>query len=267
MLSKIIKFDFKNRFVKILMMYVFALAVSVGALFTDFIIDSEIFNNKISAFLEVISASLIIAFMCILFKSVFMQVEGFGKRFFKDQGYLTNTLPVKTSTHMLGRLINDILSVATMYIAYTFCFCVLSEDFSIYGNLYDSLVELFELKGNEASAFECVLLVLLNMILFLLLPVLAIWHFNFAYTLGHCGGKNKKLKSIIWYGMLYMVYEIAAVIVITFLAALDVLNVNNDVTVGEINGILAVAILLVASGIAVSFLGTIKTFDSRFNIE
>ena len=64
----------------------------------------------------------------------------FRTRFYKDQAYLTHTLPVKTSTILVARMVCDIVLVIGISISWVISLCIAFGDAGFYKDLVDFIL-------------------------------------------------------------------------------------------------------------------------------
>ncbi len=196
MFSKLIKNEFVNRWKSILSIYAGLLAASV-----IMFIFTSINNSTNSSFVTMLYALYSVLYFIGLFLCAasifFMPLDDFRKRFFKDQGYLTHTLPVKTTSLLMSRMVCDLSMMIGMAIVFPFSICVAAGDFNFFSSVGKFFKVIFHAIGLDAS-------VGISVILFFLLIFASylfnLWCFNCAYTLGHClFEKGKRLMSVVFF--------------------------------------------------------------------
>ena len=119
MLGKLIKNEFVQRGKQTFAILVGILLYSVVILILHTLKDNDIINNNYyNAFVGMAS----VVYVFIIFASaigiILLMFLDFGKRLFKDQGYLTHTLPVKTTDIMTSRIVFDTVAILAMAIVY-----------------------------------------------------------------------------------------------------------------------------------------------------
>ena len=131
MFGKLIKNEFVNRFKSIIALFAGLLIGSVVVFLLTFITD-----RVESGFLNVLHGVTVFVFIAGFFvcgASVFiLPLDDFRKRFFKDQGYLTHTLPVKTSHLLLARTFCDVTIVIGMALVFPLSICIASGEPSFF---------------------------------------------------------------------------------------------------------------------------------------
>jgi hypothetical protein len=116
MLKKLIKYEFKSVSRKLipLILGTLALAILTSILFTvNFRMlgsDSEsVASSVFSMVLITLMIFSILAIVASIFVTWFILMQRYYKNFFGDEGYLTFTLPVKTSDHLTAKLISGVV--------------------------------------------------------------------------------------------------------------------------------------------------------------
>lgn len=201
MLGKLIKNEFVQRGKTIGLIFI-AILVSSGAVALLWAIHesmsdpSDYFNFVVGLVTALFVLGMVVAGAGILV----ITINDFGKRLFKDQGYLTHTLPVKTSQIMLARMVFDVVVVIGTCIVYPLAICVAVRDFGFFGQIEELLSELLEMFSyNTVQASVVVLDIILVLIGMLISALASIWMFNASYAIGHSFGSNKKLMSVLAY--------------------------------------------------------------------
>ena len=269
MFSKLVKNEFVNRWKSILSVYAGLMIASLLML-----IMTKVRTGVSSDFFDLLFG-LYAAFYALLLiasaASVFlMPLVDFRNRFFKDQGYLTHTLPVKTSSLLLSRMVCDLSMLVGMAIVYPFSICLAAGDFDFFSAVGDVLGRVFEAIGFDASVG---LTVFLSLLLFLASYLYSLWMFNCAYTIGHCMfQKGKRIMSVIIY---FAIAIVSSIISSAFSRAMDgadltgTLNSHShySAAVSTLNTILLVWIIfmVVVTGILVAVTNLI--FHKHLNLE
>lgn len=78
-------------------------------------------TTAFAVFVKLVDVMFALAMFAVIVMVVLLPCLDFRNRFFKDQGYLTHTLPVKTSTLIGARLICDLVMIAWMVAVYGAC--------------------------------------------------------------------------------------------------------------------------------------------------
>lgn len=203
MLVKLLKNDYYNRGKTL---FFFCLALIVDALVMKAVVSVNPDMDKlgplgIALTLVMILGVLIIyvSFPALLFGSV----SDFGKRYFKDQGYFTHTLPVKTSVLLMARMVADIINTIIITVTYLLIIEIMSDDYDIARKLIESLKWIPAYR--EVSSAEENLALLLRCLVFFIGILFVLWQYNAAYSLGHSYNSGKRIKSVGFFILIYIV--------------------------------------------------------------
>lgn len=208
MLKKLINLELKFRGKTTLIMYALLLFSTPVMIFVNNL-DVKINaypGSNIDNFFSIIACMYIVIVAASLFYLVYFTISDFNNRYFKDQSYLTHTLPVKSGTMLNARLLLDSVLVLITWLISLFCLDTLSgENGKYFLEFFDNLIY----WGNDPFIYElmdwfdkffCILLYP-ALILFLL------WHFYAAYAMGHMFSNSKKA----WSALIYVVIMIVVV--------------------------------------------------------
>ena len=205
MFGKLIKNEFVNRWKSIMAMYVGLLLGSI-AVYIIGVLNKNIQSN----FLDVLYGVSVFVFIMGFFisgASVFLlPLDDFRKRFFKEQGYLTHTLPVKTSHLLLARTFCDITMVIGMAIVFPLSVCIASGE----PNFFKAFISFFErILSYIGINVSFTLTIILLVVTYLSSYLFMVWCFNYSYTVGHCMFKHaKRLMSVIFFIFLTIVSNV-----------------------------------------------------------
>ncbi len=270
MLGKLIKYDFINR-VRIILLVLLALLgdsiilAIIGKVSNTSIFDISILEIFVGLTAIVLGLALVFGIPIIMILSF----KDFGNRYFKNEGYLTQTLPVKPSTQLLARLINDVFIAAVSCVAYVLYVCIMALDFSVIGEIYDVFEEICTEGIGIASAGEIAVCVILFGITIFVSVILIQWHFNAAYTLGHSGTKYKsrKVMSIVWYILLYMVYELVGSFIIFITDKAKLIDADGETTMAKMIIVLAIVLVFQLISLVVCYFISSRQMTKKLNLE
>ena len=226
MLVKLLKNDYYNRGKTLLFL---CASIIVDAFLLHFIYESELCNERYGAVGIVFTLVMALGFI-ILYISfpalLFYSVSDFGKRYFKDQGYFTHTLPVKTSVLLMARMVADVINTIIITITYLIVGSVMADDYSVIKNIISNMGKLY--SDREVTAGEEMLAFFLRTLVFLLGVLFVLWQYNAAYSAGHMYNNGKKIKSFAFFFAFY-VAEVFLLALITEPVGDIFINGNMDV--------------------------------------
>lgn len=263
MLRKKLKYDLESIFKVIIVFYGLALFFGLMTrLFSEFD-DSFILSliGNVCMFLFVIML-LGIAFVNVL--RVWMR---FRSDFYGDESYLTHTLPVKTETLFLSKVLTVIItlfvSIVTIIILLLVTFYT-KDSIDMINQMLMPLV-----KGNKTT----IVTILIELVAVLFLEIFGIAMVGYTgIILGHRKG-NSPISSSVRYGFVtYLMVQVSAILGI-FMAGLvnkDVMNLfsTNEITsVNEIYLINGVALIIYSVIIAIIYIVDIKLLSKGVNVE
>lgn len=268
MLGKCIKNEFVNR-------SAFAGMISAGVmLFACLVLGLDKLYNVVggtafAVFVKLVDVLFAFAMFAVVILVILLPCMDFRNRFFKDQGYLTHTLPVKKSTLIIARLICDLVMVAWLVAIYGLAICVATGNFQIFHDFVGFVQDLFSMFGTTLDrgiiVFDGVLLILTMWfgVLF------TIWTINAAYSFGHAFTKGKRVWSVVFYALLEVLYGALVVILGEILAKADI-----EAYMAQISSsakqylvVLSSATIMEVIGIAVLAVATTLTCKHKLNLE
>lgn len=208
MLKKLLRYEFKSvsRILVPAILGTIALALLTSILLTinyrslsssktESIIDGEMHvsysfsfsDSIISIILTTLMVFTVIAIIASIFVIGFILLQRYYKNFFGDEGYLTFTLPVKTSQHLTAKLISGVVWMVLGGLAVLISVLLLvifgtaesgqiinTEIFTVISDLFKALIEQVGTGNAIAYIFELLILILVECTAQMLLFYLAI---------------------------------------------------------------------------------------------
>lgn len=268
MLGKLIKNDYTNRLKMIFAIYVAVILDSIGITLLQGIMEHISMPRTIESFMALTIGLLAVAFFGAIPLIIFLSFSDFGKRFFKDQGYLTHTLPVKTSSLMFARMIGDAIMLVGMVLVYAIGGCIIAKDFSIFGVLFEMFADFLTEDIGIGTKAEIALAVILFIAMAFLYVILFQWHYNAAYALGHMHAENKRIMSIVYYVLLYFVFETVAAIILAVIGVFGYNANGGDLdSLSIVNMTFGIVVIMEVIAIAATFFITTKVCQKKLNLE
>ena len=196
MLGKLMKYEFKYYFKLLTPIYIFTLFSGLLIKLCSMIMD------KVSELRIPLSMVIFISVLAIIFLPFYafaVSIKRFYTTVVKDEGYLTNTLPVKKSSIVLSKLFTStIASLLACVVSILSVLIVASTESNVFKPLIDGFVEFYKYDA----------------LLVILIPIYGLVGYIFVvlviYASIALGQKhNNKLRSSIIYGIiLYFVNQI-----------------------------------------------------------
>ena len=139
MLSKLLKYDFKNLYKTLLPIYLITFVISILTVILNNLSDT---SNLFSTLNALMMLSYVVILMVLVVGTFFLNVRDFYLDFATERGYLINTLPVKKSSIITSKFITGlttmISSLAVVFIS--FIILIISFIININSLLFNSIL-------------------------------------------------------------------------------------------------------------------------------
>ncbi len=209
MLGKCIKNEFVNRWKQVAALLggilIFSVVVLDMGILNDKVIKND--NDTYNAIVMITEVIYVCALIAAIVGMMLLPFLDFSKRFFKDQGYLTNTLPVKTSTLVVGRMVCDVCMVVLAALVYPLAGCIATGDFGFFLEIGDKITYWLNIAGSNVDAALVWAVIVAAFIAVFLGILFSLWQLNTAYAFGHIFNKGKRLLSVAAYIVLWIIFE------------------------------------------------------------
>ena len=262
MLLKVLKYDLKFTYKNLIIFYTlslfFALLGRICGLFD---------TSGIMLILSKINNGVAISMLVSVLINNLMRVWArLVLNFYKDESYLTHTLPVKKSTLYLSKVLCGLITMltSTIVIAASLLICYYSKEniellkssLNLVATLYDTSI--------TSLLIQVFTLIFLEFTFILLTGYIGI-------ILGHKSNNNKMLKSCLYGFLTYMASSIIILLVI-YISGLfnsDIMNVftSTNFTLTTFKSILLIAMITYTVLIIVEYIVGLKTVESGVNID
>ena len=201
MLGKLLKYEIKATYkIFLILSGIMILLAGINRLFMEMGFFQRAGLNVLSGAVSILYVLMIFAISIVIFVLV---IQRYYKNLFKDEGYLSLTLPVKASTHILAKCIIvfmwNVVSCLSIIISLFIIF--LNEDvIEMIKQLFIELREPNEYFGNYAGLliFEVVFLLMLSSIVATLL-------IYFSISVGQLFNKNRVGMAFVTYFIAYII--------------------------------------------------------------
>lgn len=198
MLGKLLKYDLKWVYKLIGIFYILAFIFSViGRVF------GEIENSLICEIVSQIAFGTAISMMVSgLINCLMRSWVRFTRNIYKDESYLTHTLPIEKKKIFASKVITGIIAVFTSMITIIICLfiCYYSE-----ANM-EVLKGILELAATTYNTTVLNLLLLVSIVIFLEIVYVLLTGYV-GIILGHKSNKNKMARSIVIGFVLYFIFQ------------------------------------------------------------
>ena len=245
MLGKLLKYDLKWIYKVVVVFYVLAFIFSIIGRGL-----SEIENSVVFSVTAQIAFGFAISMMVSSLINCLMRLWArFIKNIYKDESYLTHTIPVQKKTIYASKVISALICIFTTTIVAIICLfiCYYSE-----ANI-EALKVVLELAASTYNTTVINLLLLVAVVLFLEIIFIVLIGYV-GIILGHKSNKNKMLKSIVIGFVLYLIFQMLTlgVIAVFGLFNSEVMNLINTTDIINIDAIKSV--MYVGIGIYVVYI-------------
>ncbi len=257
MLGKILKYDLKWIYKLVMIFYCLALVFSV---FTRifFSIEASVLFNVVA---KICSGCAIAMMVSCLINTLMRSWVRFIRNIYKDEAYLTHTLPVEKKTVYLSKVLSAVICSFTTMMVIILCLficyyseknmTILKESLEVAANTYNTTI--------LSLIFTITFVLFLEIIFILLLGYVGI-------IIGHRSNKNKMAKSLIWgFGLYILTSGLTILFIFIFgLFNSDVMNLINTTDLINIDTIKMVMYL----GTAIYFIyNIIYYFVGKYQLE
>lgn len=250
MFLKVFKYDFLSVIKKYVPMVIIVAVLSILTRLLNLLPTDKVGGRII---ISGINGIFIISLLVLSIYSLVIVVLRYVRSLFRDQGYLTHTLPVNKHQLLLSQLlVAAIMTILTICLIF---FCVFIAYFT--PNWIEVINEVLQYFGNlqlDAESVGTIILTLFTGATMALQSVLVLY---FGIALGHAHCKNKTLLSVVYcIGLSYGINIASSIINLPLTSAID-----------SINGIISVYLV---ESIAISIVGyflTIFMMQKHLNLE
>lgn len=262
MLGKLLKFEFKASYKQLIPIAgVYLIATAIMRLMQE--IPENGGKGIVMLLFGLFSIIFVLLSIAVSFYPIYSAVTRFKQNLLGKEGYLMNTLPVKTRTHIVTKII-----VAFVITLTTFAVSILSTSIMYIGNeTSDDLKEMFSsiidpiikgLKENPVFVIEVFLAIVIGMIMVILM-------FYSAMALGQLSNSHKGIKAVGYYIITFIVQVVIFYFATKFVNGFnmwDKMSDNAALRLGALYFILYGLIFAV-----VHYLITTNILERRLNLE
>lgn len=212
MLTKLIKYDIKW------LMKIIVIFLGIGLIFTLAAAFFELFNE--SLIFDIISKICKGTALSMLISAIFnVVIRGwvrFSTNLYKDESYLSHTLPISKTTHLASKVITSVVSVLVCCVVLFISILIMYID----KDTITKIKEMFNLLSTTLNGSVYGLLILcLFLIVFEVIYIMFCG--NLGIVLGHRFNKNKMGRSILFGIVIYFIGSIFSLLVMLFVSLFD----------------------------------------------
>ncbi len=262
MLSKLLKYDLKWCFKPLAVFYLLSLFFAVVVRILE-----SMEKSLIIVILDKICVGALISMIISILINCFMRNWArFVENIYKDESYLTHTLPVSKNKIYLSKVLTAAITLLVSFIVITLCLAiaVLTKDSWIFikTTLEQSAIYF------DSSVFSLVFVMLITVffeVLFMIMSgILGI-------VIGHKSNNLKIIKSIVYGFIIYMLFSAISVSVLYIFGLLnpEIMTLFTSMTVSSntLKGMMLIAILIYGIYILITYFIGNKLFNKGVNVD
>lgn len=236
MLGKLLKYDLKWVYKVVIVFYILAFIFSVIGRGLSLIQNSLVF----SVVTQIVFGIAISMMVSSLINCLMRLWARFIKNVYKDESYLTHTLPVEKKTIYASKVISAIICVFTTVVVSVVCLfiCYYSE-----ANM-QAIKSMLELAAGTYNTTVFNLLLLISFVVFLEIMFIVLIGYV-GIILGHKSNQNKMVKTLIISFALYLITQ-ALTLGLIYIFGLFNPNVMNLINTTEIVNVNAIKSIMYA---------------------
>lgn len=217
MLGKVMKYDLKWVCKPLLVFYILGLVFSVATRLLGNIQNSIVFT----VITQICSGAAISMMASIVINSLMRCWVRFIRNIYKDESYLTHTLPVKNGTIFLSKVLTGIILMLLSFAIILACIVIAygtKANFEFVKNALMPIATMLEMKTGVIIAVIGIILIL-EFIFMLICGYLGI-------ILGHKSNNKRIIKSVV-YGLVLFIAMTITTVLILYIAGLFNKNIMN----------------------------------------
>lgn len=263
MLKKLLKYDIKGTGKSLIPFYGIVLLLSILVRLSEIIKEHFPITGFINAMMLLF---FVIAVIAIVFYTFFVAIKRFYQTVLKDEGYLTNTLPVKRSNIVLSQILTALIFIITSITVMASSLFIAFYSKESFKDLIDFLNTNLSLMGTKpwiAYSYAGIMLIL-SYITYIIVFILAL-------ILGHQKSKNKIAYSFMYGIIIYCILQVISVLALGIAIIFDnnLIEVMNRTNV-LFNEIIPIFIATGISSLITPFIGYLlscKFINTKLNLE
>ena len=262
MLKKLLKYDLKWCYKPLLVFYILAIFFSIIVRIVE-----SFEQSLIVLIIDKICSGVVIAMLINILINCFMRNWArFVRNIYKDESYLTHTLPVNKNKIYLSKILTAMITLLTSFIVILVCLatCCLNENSWII--LKQSLEQsaIYFDSSVFSLIFVMVITIFFEMLFMMMSGILGV-------IIGHKSNNLKIVKSIIIGFIVYMILSsmsLGALFIVGLINS-DIMSLFNNIEVSSnaLKGMMLVAILVYAIyNLGIYFMGN-KILNKGVNVD
>ncbi len=230
MLNKLMKYDLKWTFKVVIVFYVLALVFSIISRLCGLVNNSLLFT----ILKEVTSGFAVGMMVSCLINGIMRSWARFVNNIYKDESYLTHTLPIKKETIYLAKVLSAIITSFITVLVIICCLFIWYYSKENLANIKSSL----ELAATTYDTSVINIILIMAFVAFLEVVFIILCGFV-GIIIGHRSNDNKTVKSIITGFTIYIGTSLMTLLIVYLVGLFntDVMNVINTTAIINVNAI------------------------------
>lgn len=223
----------------------------------------EFFNvyNK-NLLINFFSGIMVLTYVLIIIGSVGLCVVFIVKRYYdnmyKDEGYLTFTLPVSAKEHLISKVLVAFTWYLLTTVSVVASVLIMASGHGVIKPLWNNISEM--IKGNEKEAIIIVFLVIAEVLALAIMPF-------FCITLGQNFREHRVLGAFVVYGAIYGINQILGLIFIMVWTRGKMYKMNSMAPNQVVRTVIIYQTILVLTEIIITTLLTHRELEKNVNVE
>ena len=263
MLSKLLKYDFKNLYKTLLPIYLITVVITILTVVLNNLSD---ISNLFSTLNALMVLSYVVILMVLMVGTFFLSIRDFYLDFATERGYLINTLPVKKSTIITSKFITGVTTMITSIVVMFISILILVIGNGEWSSFASGIANFFKDIPTDAV----VMLILITVLMIVAyISGLAVCYLSIA--LGQLKNTNKLGFSFLAYIVIYIIYEMYFTFSLALIGMISpdfVRSLDNEVgAIASVNILFAILIGLVIIITAIITPITNYILKNKLNLE
>ena len=226
MLKKLLRYDLEWCFKPLIVFYILAI---IFAIITRIVENME--QTLIVLIIDKICSGVVIAMLInILINCLMRNWARFIRNVYKDESYLTHTLPVSKSKIYLSKVLTAVITLLTSFVVMVVSLAIACLNENTWSALKSSLEQSAIFFDSSVSS---IIIVMISIVFFQFLFVLMLG--ILAIIIGHKSNTLKIVKSILIGFTIYMILSIISLVVLYIVGLFnsDIMSVFNNIAVSS----------------------------------
>lgn len=249
------------------------LALSLMLHLTSVIQQKFIDNSVFDIFSSLLLMFFILSILAVFFVSYAMIIVRFYKHLLSSEGYLSMTLPVKPSSHIITKTVCGMIFMIISAIVVIGSAMIAASSSNVFPYIMSDLWKSVKMFANDAGlsfTIEVLLIMFFSLVNSILMPYAAM-------ALGQCARKRKVGMSIAWYFIisfvLNIIRNIVTLVTMSFIGSFNIEDAGSTTFIGDIIRIsgghimLIESILFSAVTVIVFYIITHYVLKNKLNLE